>query len=156
MLYFIRLGSHKLNSGEKMKINIHTISTIKKGAAPMMISSSDISGTTLFIIYKLSPTGGEITAISMLTASMIPYHNGSNPIDNIAGSKIGVVITIIEIPSMNIPSTISRSIKRITTPIGGKGIDKENLAKFSGTLSTFKKFPKHKADATMTQIETVA
>ena len=120
-----------------------------------MMSSRGMSGQTLFIMYKFSPTGGEMTAISILRHKIIPYHIGSNPIDNTAGSKIGVVMTIIEIPSTNIPINTSRNIKKTITPNGGKGRDREKLANLSGILITFKKFPKHRAEATITQIAAV-
>ena len=78
-------------------------------------------GKPVVIKAQIGATGGVITAISILMVNIIPYHIGSKPINSRTGSKIGVVITIIEIPSTNIPSTTSPAIKINTIPSGAIG-----------------------------------
>jgi len=58
-----------------------------------------------WMTYRLSPTGGVSSAISILMVTMTANQTPSNPSDVIRGYTMGRVMSMHETTSKNMPST---------------------------------------------------
>ena len=76
-----------------------------KGKTLLIMFPIDSSGTNVFIANKFIPTGGVMTASSILITIMIPNQIGSYPKLIAIGKKIGVVINRIDTTSRKKPIT---------------------------------------------------
>ena len=75
-------------------------------AAPATWKRVGPLGATPSITYNNKPNGGVVPAISKVIRTKRPNQTRSNPSVSANGKKMGTVINIIDVASMNIPSEI--------------------------------------------------
>jgi len=86
----IMAGSQVLNWGKAIRTPKKTTSTAMKGSTPRMSSPVGIRKAPL-TRNRFNPTGGVISAISILTVTSTPNHTRSKPRELTSGIKRGIV-----------------------------------------------------------------
>ena len=105
---YIRLGNQSATPGAAQRIRIKIASQTRKGKAAFATWNNVVPfGATPSITYSNNPKGGVVPAISMVISTKSPYQIRSNSSAPASGKKIGTVINIIDVASINIPSKIS-------------------------------------------------
>ena len=89
-----KFGINKARSFQNHSKNAVASIIAAKGIAPFTTSSKR-AFPTAWIINKLSPTGGVISAVSIKITKNIPNQIGSMPIVPKAGNKTGTIIKSI-------------------------------------------------------------
>ena len=93
---------------------------MRKGIIPLLMVSNGV-----FVIPDIThmpkPIGGVIIPISITLTTIMPNHSGPKPSSKANGKKMGIVIRIIAIVSINIPRIIYKRITMNMMAFGGRG-----------------------------------
>ena len=100
--YLIRVGNHIVTAGINVT-NINTITEISNIGISARNVLTKLASAIWFVINKQMPTGGVTKPIHKLTLMIIPNCNGSIPNAESKGIKIGVIMIIAALASINIP-----------------------------------------------------